>query len=101
MDNQYNENDIFETEKVEERENPVEQVKAEEPAAVAASGSAAKKRAAEKNLRRRAQRGAVRKRCFGRILRGKQIPRRFVLLDGIQHFKRLDHKDDVGGRRKS
>ena len=44
MDNQYNENDIFETEKVEERENPVEQVKAEEPAAVAASGSAAKKR---------------------------------------------------------
>ena len=42
MDNQYNENDIFETEKVEERENPVEQVKAEEPAAVAAS--AAKKR---------------------------------------------------------
>ena len=44
MDNQYNENDIFETEKVEERENPVEQVKAEEPAAVAASGAAAKKR---------------------------------------------------------
>ncbi len=44
MDNQYNENDIFETEKVEERENPVEQVKAEEPAAVAASGSVAKKR---------------------------------------------------------
>ena len=52
MDNQYNENDIFETEKVEERENPVEQVKAEEPAAVAASGSAAKKFAPSCSARR-------------------------------------------------
>lgn len=102
MDNQYNENDIFETEKVEERENPVEQVKAEEPAAVAASGSAAKKR----ELPRKICAVVLSAALFGSVASaafygGKQIPRRFVLLDGIQHFKRLDHKDDVGGRRKS
>ena len=101
MDNQYNENDIFETEKVEERENPVEQVKAEERRRRRRVGVGGKeKRTAEKNLRRRAQRGAVRSVAsaafygVNKFLGGSSS-------STVYHFKRLDHKDDVGGRRKS
>ncbi len=91
MDNQYNENDIFETEKVEERENPVEQVKAEEPPPPSLRRG---RRQKKRELPRKICAVVLSAALFGSVAsaafyRGKQIPRRFVLLDGI-HFKRLD-----------